>query len=75
MRQRYSSFMEHIVLLNVVFFVPAVSGACAVALLWLRMLRVSAPPAPPGGGGLGITSPVDPRQPRSAGPDDLARSA
>jgi len=61
--------MTHVLLLNLVFFVPAACGATAFALFIYRFLRSAPPPAssPPGGGGR-VPLPV-------AGPDDLARSA
>jgi hypothetical protein len=61
--------MTHVVLLNIVFFVPAMCGATAFALFVYRFLKSSAPPEmrPPGGGS---------KAPRPvAGPNDLARSA
>jgi hypothetical protein len=51
--------MTHVVLLNLVFFIPATCGATAFALFIYRFLT-SAPPSAP---------------PRAAGRDDLARSA
>jgi hypothetical protein len=51
--------MTHVVLLNLVFFIPATCGATAFSLFIYRFLK-SPPPAPP---------------PRAAGPDELARSA
>ena len=51
--------MTHVLLLNLVFFVPATCGATAFALLVHRFLRSAPPPAPP----------------TAAGPDDLAHSA
>jgi hypothetical protein len=59
----------HVLVLNIVFFVPAVSGASACAWLIVRMLRVPAPPSAENGG-TGNQTPVVP-----AGPSDLARSA
>jgi hypothetical protein len=51
--------MTHVVLLNVVFFVPATAGATAFVLVVRRALGSATPPA---------SGPT-------AGPDDLARSA
>jgi hypothetical protein len=61
--------MTHVLLLNLVFFVPATCGASAFALFIYRFLRTAPPPAasPPGGGS---KAPLP-----AAGPDDLARSA
>ena len=61
--------MTHVLLLNLVFFVPATCGATAFAFFVYRFLRVAPPPAasPPDGGSKAP-------QP-AAGPDDLARSA
>jgi hypothetical protein len=61
--------MTHVVLLNLVFFIPATCGASAFALFIYRVLRSAAPPgpAPPDGGS---KTPLP-----SAGPEDLARSA
>jgi hypothetical protein len=60
--------VTHVVLLNLVFFIPATCGASAFALLVYRFLRMSPPePGPPGGGS---EAPLP-----AAGPDDLARSA
>jgi hypothetical protein len=62
--------MTHVVLLNLVFFIPATCGAVAFATLVYRfVLRGDGPPPadePPGGAKA---------QAPSAGPDDLARSA
>jgi len=61
--------MTNVVLLNLVFFIPATCGATAFALFIYRFLRTAPPPepSPPGGGG---------RKPLPvAGPEDLARSA
>jgi hypothetical protein len=52
--------MTHVVLLNLVFFIPATCGAIAFALYVHRILRTAPPPTP--------------RLP-AAGPNDLARSA
>ncbi|HEU5476982.1 MAG TPA: hypothetical protein VFU64_04030 [Gaiellaceae bacterium] len=61
--------MTHVVLLNLVFFVPATCGATAFALFIYRFLKTAPPPAaPPPGGGSKAPLPA-------AGPDDLARSA
>jgi hypothetical protein len=60
--------MTHVMLLNLVFFIPATCGATAFAVFVYRFLKSSPPPgAPPGGG----TKPPLP----AAGPDDLAHSA
>ncbi len=60
--------MTHVVLLNLVFFIPATCGASAFALFIYRFLRSAPPPvAPPPGGGSKAPLP-------KAGPDDLARS-
>jgi hypothetical protein len=61
--------MTHVVLLNLVFFIPATCGASAFALYVCRFLSSAAPPEPsPPGGGSKKPLPV-------AGPEDLARSA
>jgi hypothetical protein len=60
--------MTHVLLLNLVFFIPATCGATAFVLFVYRLLKSSSPPAPPPGGGSKPPLPV-------AGPDDLARSA
>jgi len=60
--------MTHVVLLNLVFFIPATCGATAFAVFVYRFLRSGEPPLPPPGGGSKAPLPV-------AGPDDLARSA
>ena len=60
--------MTHVLLLNLVFFMPATAGAGAFAFFVYRFLRTVPPPAAPPGGGSKAPSPV-------AGPDDLARSA
>ncbi|HJU36282.1 MAG TPA: hypothetical protein VJ716_02555 [Gaiellaceae bacterium] len=59
--------MTHVLLLNLVFFVPSTCGATAFAFFVWRFLKSAPPsaPSPPGGGS---------RAP-AAGPDDLARSA
>jgi hypothetical protein len=61
--------MTNVVLLNLVFFIPATCGATAFAFFVYRFLR-SAPPPPPAPPGGGSKAPVP-----AAGPDDLARSA
>jgi hypothetical protein len=60
--------MTHVLLLNLVFFIPATCGASAFALFVVRFLRTAPPPASPPEGGSKVPLPV-------AGPDDLARSA
>jgi hypothetical protein len=61
--------MTHVLLLNLVFFVPATCGTIAFVLLVSRFLRTPPPPAPaPPEGGSKVPLP-------GAGPDDLARSA
>jgi len=60
--------VTHIVLLNLVFFIPATCGATAFAAFVYRFLLSAPPPARPPGGGSKTPLPV-------AGPDDLARSA
>jgi hypothetical protein len=58
----------HVVLINLMFFIPATCGASAFALFVYRFLRTSPPePGPPEGGS---KKPLP-----AAGPDDLARSA
>jgi hypothetical protein len=64
--------MTHVVLLNLVFFVPATCGATAFALLVYRFV-LRGGPEPPEAGGRGGTKVRTPAP--SAGPDDLARSA
>jgi hypothetical protein len=61
--------VTHVLLVNLVFFVPATCGSTAFALVVYRCLRIAPPPAssPPGGGS---KTPLP-----AAGPDDLARSA
>jgi hypothetical protein len=61
--------LVHVVLLNLVFFIPATCGATALALVWRRILR-TAPPPPSVGPDGGSNVPLP-----SAGPNDLARSA
>jgi hypothetical protein len=60
--------MTHVVLLNLVFFIPATCGASAFAFFVYRFLRTVPPPASPPEGGSKVPLPA-------AGPDDLARSA
>jgi hypothetical protein len=60
--------VTHVLLLNLVFFVPATCGASAFAFVVVRILRTAPPPAPPPPGGSKVPLPT-------AGPDDLARSA
>ena len=60
--------MTHVLLLNLVFFIPATCGATAFAVFVYRFLKSASPPAPPPGGGSKAPLPA-------AGPDDLARSA
>jgi hypothetical protein len=60
--------MTHVLLLNLVFFIPATCGASAFALFVYRFLRNAPPPASPPGGGTKTPLPA-------AGPDDLACSA
>jgi len=62
--------MSDVLLLNLVFFIPATCGASAFALLVYRFVfRGGDPPADgPGGTKVPASSPA-------AGPDDLARSA
>ncbi len=52
--------MTHVILLNLVFFIPATCGATAFALSINRFLKSAPPPA---------------SSPPAAGPDDLALSA
>jgi len=61
--------MTHVLLLNLVFFIPATCGATAFGLFVYRFLRSAPPPSslPPEGGS---KAPLP-----TAGPDDLARSA
>ena len=59
--------MTHVLLLNLVFFIPATCGAAAFAFCISRILRMAPPPAPPPDGGSKVPLPA-------AGPDDLARS-
>jgi hypothetical protein len=61
--------MTHLVLVNLVFFLPATCGATAFALFVYRFLKSTPPPAPsPPSGGSKAPLPA-------AGPHDLARSA
>ena len=60
--------MTHVLLLNLVFFVPATCGASAFAFVVFRILRSAPPPAAPPPGGTKVPLPA-------AGPNDLARSA
>jgi hypothetical protein len=61
--------MTHVLLLNLVFFLPATCGASAFAFFVYRFLTSAPPPAsPPPGGGSKAPLPA-------AGPDDLASSA
>jgi hypothetical protein len=61
--------MTHVMLLNLVFFIPATCGASAFAFFVYRFLRHHPPPDPsPPHGGSKVPLPT-------AGPDDLARSA
>jgi hypothetical protein len=60
--------VTHVVLLNLVFFIPAGCGATAFALYISRFLQSSPPPSSPPGGGSKAPLPA-------AGPNDLARSA
>jgi hypothetical protein len=59
--------MTHVLLLNLVFFIPATCGATAFAVFVYRFLKSASPPTSSPGGGT-ETLPV-------TGPDDLARSA
>jgi hypothetical protein len=60
--------MTHVLLLNLVFFIPATCGATTFAFFVYRFLKSASPPgSPPGGGG---KAPLP-----AAGPDDLSRSA
>ena len=60
--------MTHVLLLNLVFFIPATCGATAFAVLVYRILTSAPPSVSPPGGGTKAPLPV-------AGPDDLAHSA
>jgi hypothetical protein len=59
--------VTHVLLLNLVFFIPATCGASAFAFFIVRFLKTAPPPASPPPGGSKVPLPV-------AGPDDLARS-
>jgi hypothetical protein len=61
--------MTHVLLLNLVFFVPGTCGAAAFGFIIHRLLSTGAPPASPPPAG-GSKSPLP-----AAGPNDLARSA
>lgn len=63
--------MSHIVLIHLVFFLPAVSGASAFAWIVLSMLQSTTPPSGKSGG---TRRRIDPRPAPHAGPEDLARS-
>jgi hypothetical protein len=60
--------MTHVLLLNLVFFIPATCGASAFVFIVYRLLRSTPPPVSPPDGGSKLPRPL-------AGPDDLARSA
>lgn len=60
--------MTHVLLLNLVFFIPATCGATTFAVFVYRFLKSASPPPSPPGGGSKALLPV-------AGPDDLAHSA
>ena len=60
--------MTHVLVLNLVFFIPATCGATAFAALVYRFLKSAPPPVSPPGGGTKAPLPV-------AGPDDLVHSA
>jgi hypothetical protein len=60
--------MTHVLLLNLVFFIPAACGATTFAVFVYRVLVSASPPASPPGGGSKVPHPA-------AGPDDLAHSA
>jgi hypothetical protein len=65
--------MGHVLLINLVFFVPALGGSSAFAWTMLHIVRA---PTPPSGESGGLGAAVGSRPPHpSAGPDDLARSA
>lgn len=61
--------MTHVLLLNLVFFIPATCGVIAIAVIYRWIFGSSPPPASDEHGG-GAKVPLP-----SAGPDDLARSA
>jgi len=60
--------VTHVLLLNLVFFVPATCGATAFTLFIVRFLRTPSPASFPPEGGSKVPPP-------GSGPDDLARSA
>jgi hypothetical protein len=60
--------MTHLLLLNLVFFIPAACGATAFAVFVYRFLKSAPPPMFPPGGGTKAPHPA-------VGPDDLAHSA
>jgi hypothetical protein len=60
--------VTHVLLLNLVFFIPATCGASAFAFFIVRFLRTTPPPPSSPHGGSKVPLPT-------AGPDDLARSA
>ena len=60
--------MTHVLLLNLVFFVPATCGAVGFALFIVRFLKTPPSEPPSSDGGSKVPLP-------GAGPDDLARSA
>lgn len=61
--------MTHVLLLNLVFFLPATCGVIGVVVLYRWIFGSADPPAPSEPEG-GSKTPLP-----SAGPDDLARSA
>jgi len=63
--------MTHVLLLNLVFFIPATSGAATFAFLIHRFVVRSDDPPEEEGQGPGGAKALGP----SVGPDDLARSA
>ena len=60
--------MTHVLLLNLVFFIPSACGATTFAFFVYRFLKSASPPPSPPGGGSKAPLPV-------AGPDDLVHSA
>ena len=60
--------MTHVLILNLVFFIPATCGASAFAFFVFKFLTSASRPSSPPRGGTKAPAP-------SAGPDDLARSA
>jgi hypothetical protein len=60
--------MTHVLILTLVFVIPATCGATAFVLFVYRLLKGAPPPLPPPSGGSKAPLPA-------AGPDDLARSA